>query len=99
MFPLPSARTCETRLPAEVGIPRIWDTSVPVISGTGADTVCSLSPHCGLEGLVPVSGCITGAFCYAERPERSGFGPRSRTELTGRDFKDPKAYLCGGTTY
>ena len=41
MFPLPSARTCETRLPTEVGIPGIWDTVVLVINGTGTNTLCS----------------------------------------------------------
>ena len=36
-------RTCETRLPIEVEIPGIWDTSVPVISGTGVEAVCFFS--------------------------------------------------------
>ena len=86
------------RLPAEARIPGIWDTSVPIISGTGADTVCSFSPQCGPEGPIPVLGCCTGAFCYADRPERLGFGSRSRIELTGRDFKDPRACLRHHTT-
>ena len=33
MFLLPSAWTYETELPLEAGIPRLWDTAVPVISG------------------------------------------------------------------
>ena len=48
MFPLPSVRTCEMRLPSEVGIPGIRDTSVPVISGICADAVCSSLPQHGL---------------------------------------------------
>ena len=34
-------------MPIEAGIPRIRYTLVPVISGTGAEVVCSLSPQCG----------------------------------------------------
>ena len=97
MFPLPSARTCEKRLPVEAGIPRIRNTAVPVISGTGADTVCFFSPQCRPERLVSVSGCDTGAFCYTNRPERSGYGSRSRIKLTGRDFRDLGACLCHHT--
>ena len=81
------------RLPAEVGILRISDTLVPIINGTGADTVCSFSPQCGPEGPVQVLGCCTGPFCYADRPEMLGFESRLRTELMSQDFKDPRACL------
>ena len=93
MFPLPSARTCETILPIEAGILGIWGTLVAIINGTGADTVCSFSPRFGPEGPVPVSGCCIGAFCYADRSKRSGFGSGLRTKLMGRDFRDPRACL------
>ena len=97
MFPLPSTRTCEARLPVEAGILGIQNTLVPVISGTGADTVCSFSPQCGPKGPVSVSGCCSGAFCYTDRSESSEYGSRPRTELMGRDFKDPGACLRDGT--
>ena len=83
MFPLPSAWTCETRLPIKVGIPRIQDTTVPVISGTGVDTVCSFSPQCGPDGPISVSRCGIGTVYYTDRPERPGCGLRPRTGLTG----------------
>ena len=89
MFPLPSTQTCETRFPIEAEIPGIHDTSVPVISGTGANIVCSYSPQCGPEGPESVSGCGTGAFFYIDRPERSGYGLRPRTGLQDRDYRDP----------
>ena len=93
MFPLPSARTCETRLPAEVGIPGIRDTLIPVINGTGANTVCSVSPQCKPEGPASVTGCYIDAFCYTDRLERLAYGSRSRIRLTGRDFRDLGACL------
>ena len=34
MFPLPSAQTCEARLPSKERIPGFWDSVVTVISGT-----------------------------------------------------------------
>ena len=46
MFPLPPAWTHETRLLSEAGIPELWDTLVPIISGTFINSVYSslLSP-------------------------------------------------------
>ena len=98
MFPLPSARTCETILPAEAGIPGIRDTLVLVISKTGADTVCSFSPQCGLEGPVSVLRCGTGAVCYTDRPERLGYRRKLRTGLMGQDYRDLRACLHYHTT-
>ena len=43
MLLLPSSWTHEEGLPAEAAIPGFWADTVPVISGTGADTVCSFS--------------------------------------------------------
>ena len=34
-------------LPSEVGVPDLWDTTVPVISGTCTDAVYSSLPHHG----------------------------------------------------
>ena len=74
IFPLPPARTCETRLLVEARIPGIRDTLIPVSSGIGVDIVYSFSPQCWLEGPVSVSGCTTGPFCYTDRPERPRYG-------------------------
>ena len=89
MLPLLSAWAHETGLSTKAGIPELWDSSVPDISGIGADTVCSFSPQYRLEGPVSVPGCYISAFCYTDEPER----PR----LTGRYFRDPRACLHCGT--
>ena len=44
MLSLPSAWAHETRLSPEVGIPELWDSTVPIISGTGTNTVCVTPP-------------------------------------------------------
>ena len=93
MLFLPSAWTFKARLPSEARIPGIWDTSVQVISETGADPVCSFSPQYGPEGLVSVSRCCTGTFFYTDRLKRPEYGSKPRTGLTGRDFKDPRVCL------
>ena len=77
MLLLPSAWENETGLSTEAGIPELWDIAVPIISGIDADTICSFSPQCGLEGPVSVSGCCTGAFYYTDRLERQGYGSGS----------------------
>ena len=47
MLPLPSAWTYEAGLPTEAWIPGFWVGIVPVISGTGADTIYSFSSSVG----------------------------------------------------
>ena len=47
MLPLPSAYAHEKRLSIKAGILELWDSTVPVISGTSADTVCSFSLSAG----------------------------------------------------
>ena len=47
MFPLPSAWTLEAGLSSEAGILELWDTSIPVISGTYTNVVYSSLPHHG----------------------------------------------------
>ena len=54
MFPLPPAWTHETGLPLEAGILELWDTPVPIISGT-TQTWFSL-PHHGPGEPVSVLG-------------------------------------------
>ena len=44
MFPLLSVWTYEAGFPSEARILGFWDDIVPVISGTGADAVCSFLP-------------------------------------------------------
>ena len=58
MLPLPSARTYETRLPSEARILELWDSVVPIISGTGADTVCSSLPPTWVRGTGISSGVL-----------------------------------------
>ena len=99
MLSLPSAWAYETRLSTKADIPKLWDSAVPVINGTGMDIVCSFSPQCEPEGPVSVPGCCTGAFGYTDRPERPGYGSRSRPRLPGRYLRDLRACLCCGTAY
>ena len=47
MLLLPSAWAHETGLSTKAGILELLDITVPVISGTDADTVCSFSPSVG----------------------------------------------------
>ena len=44
MLLLPSLWTYEAGLPTEAWIPRFWAGAIPVISGTGADTIYSSTP-------------------------------------------------------
>ena len=94
MFPLPLAWTLEAGLSSEAGIPELWDTSVPVISRTYTDAVCSSLPYHGLGETVLVAGRYKGPYHFRVRPDRPGQGSRSRLRLTSRDFKDPGVCLC-----
>ena len=93
MLPLPLAWTYEARLPSEAGISRSWDASVLVISGMCTDAVCSFSLRCRPEEPISIPRCCTRTFYYIDGLERSAYGSRSRTGLTGRDFTDPRACL------
>ena len=88
MFPLLSARTCETRLPTEAGILGIRHTVVPIISEIGANIVCLSLPQHGLGETISVPRYGTHIGYFAERPKRPRHGSRSGTGFTGRDFKD-----------
>ena len=44
MLPLSLAWAHETELSIETGILELWDITVPIISGTSADIICSFSP-------------------------------------------------------
>ena len=45
LFLLPSTWTYEEGLPTEARIPGFWDATVPIISATGTDTICSSLPQ------------------------------------------------------
>ena len=93
MLPLPITWTDETGLPTKEEIPRLWDTSVSIISGTYSNTACLSLPQHGPEELVSVPGCGTGTGCFINRPKRPRHGSRSGIGLTGWDFRDPRACL------
>ena len=67
MFPLLSTWIPEAGLFSETGISELWDTSVPIISGTFTDAVCSSLPHHGLKETILVTGC-----CQGSQAETSG---------------------------
>ena len=97
MLPLPLAWAHETRLSTKAGIPELWDNAVLVISGTGADTVCSFSPQCGQEGPVSVLGCCTSTYYFADGPHGPRHGSGSRPRLPSQYFRDLGACLRRGT--
>ena len=74
---------------SEAGIPKLWDTSVPAISGTYTNIICSSLPHHGLGETVSVAGRCTGAYYFVVMPDRSsrGHGSQGKTSRTqGRVF-------------
>ena len=87
MFLLLSAWAYETGVPAEAWISAFWADTVPVISGTCADTVCSSTPQYGSEEPISVPGCCTSTSRRTYRPEGSGHGSRLRTGPTGWDIR------------
>ena len=70
MLPLSAAWTHEEGLPLETGIPGFWDSTVPVSSRTGEDTVRSSTARYRPEEPVSVSGSYTGTSRFTGRPER-----------------------------
>ena len=70
VLPLLVAWTHEERLPLETGIPRFWDSTVPVRSRTREDTVRSSTERYRPEEPVSVSGSYTGTSHFTGRPER-----------------------------
>ena len=74
MLPLSTAWTHEMGLPLGTGIPEFWDSTVPVSSMTGEDTVHSSTERYRLERPVSVSGNYTGTSHFIGRPERLEYG-------------------------
>ena len=79
--------------PSEEGIQELWDTTVPIISETCTDAVCSSLPRHGPGKTVPVPGCCTSTNYFADGPHGQRHGSRSRTGLRGWDLMDPRACL------
>ena len=98
MLLLSPAWTHETRFPLEAGILELWDTPVPIISGTFVDSVCSSLPHHGLGELVSSLGRCTGPYYFTIRPDGLGHGLRSRRGHTSQDFRDLGACPCHYTS-
>ena len=88
MLLLPSAWTYEAGVPTEAWIPGIQADAIPVISKTGADTVCSFSPRYGSEEPLSIVGCYASTFGSTDKPEGPEYGLRSGTSLIGQDFRD-----------
>ena len=99
MLPLSSARTHQTELPIEAGIPKSWNALVPIVSEAHFDTVCSFLLQHRPKEPVSASGYDTGTYHVTGGPERPEYGSRPRVGLTNRDFEDPGACLCRYTTY
>ena len=74
VLPLSTAWTHETGLPPETGIPGFWDSSVPVSSRTGENTVHSFIARYRPERPVLVSGSYTGTPHFMDKPERPEYG-------------------------
>ena len=74
MLPLSAAWTHETGLPLETGIPGFWDSTVPVSSRTGEDTVRFSTARHRPGELVSVSGSYAGTPHFTGRPERPEYG-------------------------
>ena len=91
--PVPPAWTFETGLPLKERVLELRDTTVPIISGACTNTVCSSLPHHGQGKTISALGCCISTYCFVDRPHRPGHGSRSRTGLTGRDFRDLGACL------
>ena len=74
MLPLSAAWTHETGLPSETGILGFWDSTVPVSSRTGEDTVRSSTAWYRPEEPVSVSGSYAGTPHFIGRLERPDYG-------------------------
>ena len=62
-------------LPLSVaGIPGFWDSTVPVSSRTGEDTVRSSTARYRPEEPVSVSGSYMGTSHFTSKPERPEYG-------------------------
>ena len=65
---------------SETGIPRLWDSTVPVSRRIGEYTVHSSTPWYGSEEPVSVSGCYTSTSSNTDRPEGLECGSKLGTD-------------------
>ena len=93
MLPFPSAYTLEVGFSLEAEISELWDTSVPVISGTCIDVVCSSLPQHRLGETISVVGHCIGPYYFIVKPNKPEQGSRLRLGLISRDFRDLGACL------
>ena len=70
VLPLSAAWTHEEGLPLKTGIPGFWDSTVPVSSRTGEDTVRSSTARYRSEEPVLVLGSYTGTSHFTGRLKR-----------------------------
>ena len=82
MLLLPSAWTYEAGLPSKAKTPELWDTIVPIISGTCADVVCSSLPQHGPGEPISVPRCYTSTYYFADGHMGQGMGRGQ-----GQDFQ------------
>ena len=82
MLLLPSAWANEKGLSTKAGILELWDSAVPVISGTGVDIVCSFSPSAGQRDQYQSQGA-------AQAPSATQIGQRGQGmgRGLGQDFQ------------
>ena len=74
MLSLLTTWTHEEGLPLETGIPGFWDSTVPISSRTGEDTVRSSTTRYRPEEPVSVSRSYTGTSHFIGRLERPEYG-------------------------
>ena len=81
MLPLPSTWKPQEGLSSKEGILELWDTLVPVISGTYTNAVCSVLPHHGPGETVSIVGCCTEPYYFAAMLDGPAHGSRLRPGL------------------
>ena len=80
MLFMPTAWTLSTGLPTEAGIPKLWDTSVPIISETSQG--CQSGWVDGVLPL-PAPGHMRGNF--PQRQGSQGFGTTQSQSAVGQE--------------
>ena len=82
MLLLPSSWAHEKGFSTNARILELWDNTIPVISGTGADRVCSFSPSAGQRDQYQSQGAAQAPLATQIGQRGQGMG-RGR----GQDFQ------------
>ena len=90
MFPFPPAWTHEMGLPSEARIQELWDTIVPIISGTFTDSICSFLPYNGLREPLSITRHCIDPYHFVIRPDGPGHGSRFETRGHKPRLQGPK---------